>query len=417
VLMDRDLDDIRDSLAVAAAMLARPELAIGGAPEEAWWMLAHPSLRPLLATPHAGGNGEVGSGGLADTGYYVSRSRGGDHLVIDGGPHGYRNGGHAHADALSLTLTVRHRRLLVDTGTGSYTVDPQWRDRLRSTGFHNTLVIDGRSQSLPRGPFHWHQTADARVCRWRTSEGFDYFEGTHNGYQPIEHRRHVFVVPGDLVVVADLVRGDGTHTAVAHWHIDPQWTSAFADGTRQHLNMTAGTDACQLLVSRDGVELFHGDADSGLGWHSPVYGRIEALTTVRVTHTGSAPFWMLTVFGLAPDNPVERLDVVPVWAEAGALEASIALKVERQQSTEHVLVAHPAGESSRATWRMGDFETDAHLLFCRTTGNGRVARVALVDGAAVHAPSRGLDIVLPRRADAFHVDFTTPVVSDRIAQE
>ena len=34
---------------------------------------------------------------LPDTGYYVSRSRAGDHLVVDAGPHGFANGVHANA--------------------------------------------------------------------------------------------------------------------------------------------------------------------------------------------------------------------------------------------------------------------------------------------------------------------------------
>jgi hypothetical protein len=41
---------------------------------------------------------------LADSGYFVSRSTRGDHLAIDAGRHGFLNGGHAHADALSMTL-------------------------------------------------------------------------------------------------------------------------------------------------------------------------------------------------------------------------------------------------------------------------------------------------------------------------
>ncbi len=36
----RSPDDMRDSLAVAAALLERPDLQIGAAPEEAYWLLA-----------------------------------------------------------------------------------------------------------------------------------------------------------------------------------------------------------------------------------------------------------------------------------------------------------------------------------------------------------------------------------------
>src|SRR5581483_9202366 len=117
------------------------------------------------------------SAALPDTGYYISRSPAGEHIVIDGGRHGYLNAGHAHADALAMTLTVRGRPLLIDPGTGCYTVDPSTRDRFRSTALHNTLVLDGKPQSVPAGPFHWARTADATALRWRTTEAFDYFDG------------------------------------------------------------------------------------------------------------------------------------------------------------------------------------------------------------------------------------------------
>src|SRR5665213_1963035 len=221
-MLGRAPSDIRDSLAVASALLGRHDLHIGAAPEEAYWLLAHPSLAGSIDGAPAGDDTRR-SAALTDTGYYVSRSIRGDHLVIDGGVHGYLNAGHAHADALSLTLTVAGVPLLVDPGTGAYTVDQELRDRLRSSQMHNTLVIDGRSQSIAKGPFSWKTMAGSTVRRWKTHTGFDYFEGTHDGYHPIEHRRHVLTLPGDLMVVADLVAGEGTHAASLHWHIDPRW--------------------------------------------------------------------------------------------------------------------------------------------------------------------------------------------------
>src|SRR6185503_16095739 len=102
-----------------------------------------------------GSLGEDGSGLLPAAGYFVSRGTDGSHAVLDAGPHGYRNGGHAHADALSLTLSIDGHPLLIDPGTSTYTMDSQLRDNMRSTASHNTVTFDGRSQSVPDGPFHW----------------------------------------------------------------------------------------------------------------------------------------------------------------------------------------------------------------------------------------------------------------------
>ena len=172
-----------------AATLVRALPSSRPRPEEAVWMLG-PSVHPQPPTP------PQLSAALPETGYFVSRSPSGDHLVIDGGPHGYRNGGHAHADALSLTFSVGGVPLLIDPGTGCYTTDPELRDRLRSTALHNTLTLDDRPQSVSNGPFHWSHVANTRVHAWRTDGTFDFFDGGHDGYHPAEHRRRVLSLHG-----------------------------------------------------------------------------------------------------------------------------------------------------------------------------------------------------------------------------
>jgi hypothetical protein len=336
--------DIRDTLAVAAALLDRPHLRVGPPPEEAYWLLAHSPLARALEQPASATRAVVqSSAALRDTGYYVSRSTRGDHVVIDGGMHGYLNGGHAHADALSLTVTAAGVPLLVDPGTGAYTIDQALRDRLRSSQMHNTLVVDGRSQSIGKGPFGWKTMARTRVRAWTTHPAFDYFEGTHDGYWPIEHRRHVLTLHGDLLVVADLVAGSGTHTAAVHWHVDPRWRVTVRESA-----VTFATDdaQCQLVAPRGRVEQFNGDANSGLGWHAPVYGDVRPSTSLRLTHSGPLPFWMASVFGLRRANPVVDVEFLPD-APAGG----IALRIVRAASIDVV--------------RFGDIEPDAHMLFSR----------------------------------------------------
>ena len=159
---------------------------------------------------------------LSAMGYYVSRSPRGDHLAIDAGHHGFLNGGHAHADALALTLSVRGLPLLIDPGTGCYTVNPVVRDRFRSTRYHNTVTVDGRSQSIPNGPFHWHSVGHARLHQWHSTNDGDFFEGAHDAYAPVVHNRAIISQPGCWCVVDSLL-GPGTHLAEAHWHVDPSW--------------------------------------------------------------------------------------------------------------------------------------------------------------------------------------------------
>ena len=373
----RPADDARDSLAVAAALVGHPNLRVGPTPEEALWWLAHPSLAIALELSCAAPRRtRPRSRALPATGYYVSRSAAGDHLVIDAGPHGYMNAGHSHADALSLTFAARGIPLLIDPGTACYTTDGELRDRFRSTALHNTATIDSRPQSVPLGPFHWARTADAAARRWHMAAGFDYFDGVHDGYRPLEHRRHVLVVHEDLAIVADLFDGGGAHKAAVHWHIDPRWR---LDPGARHATMSTAGGWAEIAIPAGTLEPFTADDATGLGWHSPAYGRVEPATTLRIVAEANTPFWIVTVFGLDPDNQMLAVESLPVWAEAGVLQRSTALRIERTEAVDYFLVAHPT-EGRKASWRVAEIETDARVLYGRLHRNRAFTLVACVDG-------------------------------------
>jgi uncharacterized heparinase superfamily protein len=300
--------DAAGSLQVAAGLLDQPELAAGAPAEEVVWMTGElPDGRVRTR--------DCPSIALRDSGYFVSRPGEGDHLVIDAGRHGFLNGGHAHADALSITLSVGSRPLLVDPGTGCYTVDPGVRDRFRSTALHNTVTLDGRSQSAPDGPFHWRSAARARALEWRTGDGHDYFRGEHDGYAPIVHERTVLSRRGcwtieDRVHQPSSEPADGlSHRLDAHWHLDPAWRVAAVNGHTARATHADGTTVW-IVAGGDApaLEVFTGSTSEPiLGWYSPAYGAVEPATTIRVTVTGALPLRISTMIATGPELPaVER---------------------------------------------------------------------------------------------------------------
>jgi hypothetical protein len=403
----REPDDMRDSLAVAAALVNRPEFQIGETPEEALWLLGPQSA---ISNQHFA----IPSAALPETGYFVSRAAG-HHMVIDGGPHGYQNAGHAHADALSLTFAVRGVPLLIDPGTACYTTDAAMRDRMRSSALHNTLTLDERSQSVSSGPFHWSHVANGQVHRWRTHEGFDYFDGSHDGYRPVEHRRRVLALHGDLVVVADFVGGSGAHRAAVHWHLDPRWTAETRARGAILRRADGGGDRVGLTVPQGIVDRFTGDADSGLGWCSPAYGRVDRTTAIRISDTGDAPLWMVSVFDLDPENPVADVDWVPVWAEAGALDHAAAIRITRAASIDHVLFAEKeataepaktAEKRSGSLWRVGDVETDARMLIYRASLGRPLTVVGAIDATTVR--TKNSELLNPGTLEPLNLDVSSP---------
>jgi hypothetical protein len=359
----RPCHDVRDSLAVAAVLLDRPDLAPWGLQEEVFWVAGRRALE------YAGGDASRSIGAhhlpsrtLADTGYVVARDRAGSHAVFDVGQHGFMNGGHAHADALSITLTLADRALLVDPGTSTYTIDACTRDRLRSSMSHNTVTMDGRSQAIPSGPFHWRTRVDSSLADARHNPAFDWAEAFHDGYAPLRHRRTLLRTVDSGWLVVDEVLGTGAVTANTHWHFDPAWTLRLDAPGRLKATHLEG-EAAWLLYDGGDAWLVHGNEESGLGWYAPVYGTLVPTWTAQMTRRASAPFVSLTWVGAAV--PLSRvapvLERVAATADPGG--AAIAARVTDEDVTA-VFLLRPGEAPRRDTRACGvlDYQTDARLL-------------------------------------------------------
>ena len=95
----------------------------------------------------------VGNWALPEAGYYGFRDGDGNYLICDAGPIGpdYLPG-HAHGDIFSFELSLKGRRVIVDSGVYEYAVG-RMRDYCRSTGAHNTVEIAGQDQCEFWGAF------------------------------------------------------------------------------------------------------------------------------------------------------------------------------------------------------------------------------------------------------------------------
>ena len=375
--------DVRDSLALAAVVLDRPDLAPWGMQEEVVWIAGRRAMErgPLLDRAHAAVP-PMPSRTLADSGYVVARDAAGSHAVFDAGPHGHLNGGHAHAGALALTLTLAGRPLLVDPGTSTYTADRRLRDRLRSSMSHNTVTLGNRSQAVPSGPFHWQTRAHARLDGSRHNPRFDWAEGSHDGYAPVRHRRTLLRTVHDGWLIVDDIVGSGRINAGAHWHFDPGWTLTCDAPGRLRATDADGVEA--WLLHDAGEEwLGHGDEQSGLGWYAPVYGTLIPTWTARATRLAEAPFTIVTWLGAGSSGApaLERLD--PVCGDGGTAVGVRVLDGPRAS----VFLLRP-GEPPHREGRgcaMPGYQTDARMLHY-AEDSGALVALDLID--ASHALTR-----------------------------
>lgn len=350
VLDGRGGEDTRAPLATAAALFTRADFAYGaqGPCADVVWLLGpEGAARWSTLTARAP---STGSRAFVAGGTYVMRdgwSRSASVMVLDCGPHGVFNCGHAHADALSFDLTVDGHPVLVDPGTCSYTI-PEWRDHFRSTAAHNAVSINGASSSVMQGPFAWRTMATSTLVRWHASPVADYFEGTHDGYdRPPLHakttRRVLYIKPG-YWIVQDLVSSTAPIEATA--------TLQCASG------LTLTREEEQFVVRDADREVLHmyvpgvaPEPEIANGWVSPTHGARVPAPRLQVQVNGASPLSWETVL-VSP-----RLGA-RVSHRRGA--SGDIIELQHGEWTDTTVFAR-GGEMADA----GGVETDADVFFLR----------------------------------------------------
>ena len=390
----RDPADCRDTLASAALLLDEPALAIDAAPEEAYWLFGPDAARDLSNV-----SARWRSAALPASGYFVSRTADADHLIFDAGPHGFLNGGHAHADALSCVLTIAGRPLLVDPGTATYTLDSAMRDRFRSPAMHNTVVLDGQPWACPSGPFHWSSRVDAHASIWQSVDGCDYAEGTHDSYLPRRHTRAVLAIHGIGWWIVDHVLGPGTSLIETFWHLHPAWG---CEPESTHVIACHAGDRSLALASTAPLSLVSPGSDPSAAW-SPAYGVVEPAPVVvgRVLTTLPAT---VTTFIPAAGFDIDRLSIqsTDLASPPGSGWHGAASEVRTSRATVHLLAAIEsdgvAGSELAAPdirWGTASLHTDGRVA-ALIEHVSRPAEAVIVNGSLVGACSEAATLNGPR---------------------
>jgi uncharacterized heparinase superfamily protein len=172
--------------------------------------------------------------------------------------------GHAHADSLSLELSLDGRRCLVDTGCSTYAPGPE-RSSQRGTAVHNTVTVNGLDSSEVWSSFRVARRARVQGVSARADAARAEIEAAHDGYVqragPL-HRRRV-VIDERSVSIEDRLEGPFEH-AEARLHLHPEVT-ATQHGPRSIGLLLAGRE---LMLDAQGALLRLGDSS----WH-PSFNR------------------------------------------------------------------------------------------------------------------------------------------------
>lgn len=301
----RTSGDPRPALANAGLVASQTALgALGQVTAETVWLLG-PGAASGGAVATAAAPPLPTSRYFADGGLIVMRDGWGQRssvLVLDAGPHGAHNCGHAHADALSFDLTVNGIPLLSDPGTMAYTTAPTTRDRFRATASHNAATIDGANSSEMAGPFSWRRRATTRVMHWSAHPLGDFAAGVHDGFG---HTPETLTPGYERVVVRIPVSGGGC------WVVRDRYTSPTPDDVTLTAHVQCARGITVHRLDADSVQLRRGaDAVADLltpgvplrlasGLVSSLYGVSEPAPQLTAAVRGRCPLTVCTLIGPA----------------------------------------------------------------------------------------------------------------------
>jgi Heparinase II/III-like protein/Heparinase II/III N-terminus len=363
-------EHLLDPLATGAVLFRRGDFKAVAAelPEETIWLLGERGVaewdRLQTQSP------DMHSAGLAFSGLYVlATATPPSQLVVDAGPHG---AGHGHADALSICLQSQGHSMLIDPGTLRYVSDGPERDLFRATAMHNTLTVDGVSQSEPAGRFAWKGLTNVKAERWVAGKSFDLFVGSHDGYSrlasPVHHQRWVFSLKSGLYLVRDLAQGKGKHRLDITWHSGPEMQLR-----AEHLLEVQGTSNGLAVLYPEG----HGWSEEVRqeAW-SPVYGKREPITVLNLRRVTGLPAEFVTLL-----VPVEDLRGIPGKLTQMKGEASTPVKA--------YLYSTPLEEFSfffaemGRQWKHGRVASDAEFVCWQKKRTGEDELLIFCNGSYV----------------------------------
>jgi hypothetical protein len=384
-----------DPLALGAALFGRADCkAIVGSPtEEAIWLLGTEGIARFDQLPVSAPS--VYSAHFEPSGICIMRSRGPviQQMVIDGGPQGFGTGGHSHADALSLQLSVAGEDLLVDPGTFCYICQDEERDSFRGTAAHNTMQVDGLDQSDPKGPFSWGSSPQVQVERWTTGRTFDLFAGKHKGYcrraEGVTHRRWIFFLKPRFWLIRDRAEGSGRHRLDLFWHLAPGLSelmrneAAIVLGTREKRGLallTTGGDGWSREIRR--------------GWFSPVYGKKEPAIVMQFQKETVLPSETATLL-LPTHSHFEGLGTLTKCIKQLQSEKVCAYQYIEPGQVHFFFFA-----DGDRPWRLGSWSSDAEFFYFSAVSGSGVRHCILCQASFLDFDSQRV-VTCQRRVTSF----------------
>jgi len=161
---------------------------------------------------------------------------------------------HAHIDLMSFDFTAHGKNMVCDPGIFCYR-DDEDRKQFKSANYHSTLLVDGRDHFEYLGSFDYGPQKPGEIYNVEDRGFYRIASAYHLNYEPAVHHRHIALVDGSIVVIADRVEGLNQQLVERYFHLD------FTEVKASPAAVVATSEIANLAIysyPQDEVELLPG---------------------------------------------------------------------------------------------------------------------------------------------------------------
>jgi asparagine synthase (glutamine-hydrolysing) len=202
----------------------------------------------------------------------------------------------SHADQLHVDLWIHGHNIAVDAGTYLYSGEGIWRNGLAHTSAHNTVAVDNKDQMTMVSRFTWTNWSKGKVLK----HDKNLWQGEHDGYKPVNHKRIVLALDGDRWLVTDSLTANESHHYALHWLL-----SDFPFEQKEHSVLLFFSERkykvqVGMTDGNGNFSLVRADPNSTRGWRSKYYAHKEPVISVMFeANRPHVTFW--SFFGFEDD--------------------------------------------------------------------------------------------------------------------
>ncbi|GMX61936.1 hypothetical protein Elgi_17400 [Paenibacillus elgii] len=126
---------------------------------------------------------------------------------------------HAHIDLMSFDFTALGKNMVCDPGFFCYREDED-RRQFKCANYHSTLLIDERDHFEYLGSWKYGPQKPGEIYNVEDRGFYQIASAYHLNYEPVVHHRHIALVDGQMVVIADRVEGLDQQDVERYFHLD-----------------------------------------------------------------------------------------------------------------------------------------------------------------------------------------------------